>query len=513
MTVLAELNPKHGAASIYRTRDLVSPAMMPQLMQGNLLTTNWHIFEPKSTQSGSRVVKSGKRQLIRDTVIISNQTARIRGKRYITESELQRQETLDLITVKSRKTDKEGNLQSAEIEEEKYIETDAAVVRRVLQKDLGSRSNILVFNDEAHHAYRLQDDNSNEQDDALFDEEELDDYYHKEATVWVDGLDRIHKLRNINMCIDFSATPYFLSRAGKNTNRMFPWTVSSFDLQDAIESGLVKIPQLAVRDSSGDDVPVYFNIWQWVLNKLTSTERGGKRIGAKPEAIIKHAHAPIEMMCGEWSNLRKSTENSDDPRPPVFIIVCKTKNLAKLIYDWLAEGKQPNDSIPLATQKDLRNTPEKQNTILVYSDVQKDIDSGGSTSSKKEEVDWMRFTLYTIGKTAWPSNDQGHAQYPEGFEALATKRKHGLHPPGRDVRCVVSVGMLTEGWDCNTVTHIIGLRPFMSQLLCEQVVGRGLRRISYELGEDGLMQEEVANILGIPMSAFTVKATGHRRKQ
>ena len=97
----------------------------------------------------------------------------------------------------------------------------------------------------------------------------------------------------------------------------------------------------------------------------------------------------------------------------------------------------------------------------------------------------MRFTLDTVGKTDWPRDRQGRPIYPEGFEELAKKLERPLHPPGRDVRCIVSVGMLTEGWDCNTVTHIIGLRPFMSQLLCEQVVGRGLRRASYEVGEDG----------------------------
>ena len=105
--------------------------------------------------------------------------------------------------------------------------------------------------------------------------------------------------------------------------------------------------------------------------------------------------------------------------------------------------------------------------------------------AKSDEIRWMRFTLDTVGKTNWPTDRQGRPLYPEGFEELAKKLERPLHPPGRDVRCIVSVGMLTEGWDCNTVTHIIGLRPFMSQLLCEQVVGRGLRRASYELGENG----------------------------
>ncbi len=111
-----------------------------------------------------------------------------------------------------------------------------------------------------------------------------------------------------------------------------------------------------------------------------------------------------------------------------------------------------------------------------------------------------------VGKRHWPSDRQGRPVYPEGFEELAQKLGGRLHPPGRDVRCIVSVGMLTEGWDCNTVTHIVGLRPFMSQLLCEQVVGRGLRRASYDL-VDGKFPEEVAKVFGVPFEVIPFKAT------
>src|SRR5262249_19532636 len=121
------------------------------------------------------------------------------------------------------------------------------------------------------------------------------------------------------------------------------------------------------------------------------------------------------------------------------------------------------------------------------------------------ESRWMRTTLDTVGKTAWPQDRQGRPIYPEGFEDLARRLDRPLHPPGQDVRCIVSVGMLTEGWDCNTVTHIIGLRPFMSQLLCEQVVGRGLRRANYDVGPDGRLSEEVALVLGVPFQVIPFK--------
>jgi type III restriction enzyme len=122
-----------------------------------------------------------------------------------------------------------------------------------------------------------------------------------------------------------------------------------------------------------------------------------------------------------------------------------------------------------------------------------------------DEARWMRFTLDTVGKRDWTRDDQGRPIYPEGFEDLAKKLDRPLHPPGRDVRCIVSVGMLTEGWDCNTVTHIVGLRPFMSQLLCEQVVGRALRRANYDLNADGKFDEEIAQILGVPFEVIPFK--------
>lgn len=508
---LAELDPKKGESSIYRTRDLVPPAFMSQLTQGRVLTVNWHVFEPRSTQSGGKVVKAGRHVSLRETVLIGSTTTTARGRRYMTEKDLMQNSALGLLKILSEEKDKQGNLKKVEVQTEKYIESDTAIVRRVLGAELGTRSNVLVFNDEAHHAYRLRSDNDEEKEkDDLIGDEEVAKNYYKEATVWVDGLDRVNKLRSINFCVDFSATPYFLGNAGKDTNRIFPWTVSSFDLQDAIESGLVKIPQLAARDSSGNNVPGYFNIWKWILPHLTPTERGGKKSDVKPEAILKYAHTPIAMLGGMWEERRQEMSGSDDPRPPVFIIVCKTRKLAKIVYEWIAEDKPPNATIPRAHLDALRNDSEHQNTICVYSDVQNEIESG---NAKGDENRWMRHTLDTIGKTDWPRDSQNRPQYPEGFEELAEKMSRDKHPPGRDVRCIVSVGMLTEGWDCNTVTHIIGLRPFMSQLLCEQVIGRGLRRISYDVGENGLMNEETASVLGVPLSAFTIKATGTSKRQ
>ncbi len=135
------------------------------------------------------------------------------------------------------------------------------------------------------------------------------------------------------MCVDLSATPYYLARVGQDANRPFPWVVSDFGLVDSIESGLVKIPQLAVRDTSGAAIPGYFNIWRWILPRLTAAERGGRRGSVQPEAILKHAHVPIAMLGGLWELLRAEWGRRDTAgRPPVFIIVCKNTALAKVIH-------------------------------------------------------------------------------------------------------------------------------------------------------------------------------------
>lgn len=274
---LAELDPKKGEASLYRIRDLVPPAMMPQLAQGRILTTNWHVFEPRSTQTGSKVVKTGQRVSTRETVLIGDRTTTAHGRRYMTEKDLRHKSALGLLNLLSEEKATGGNLKKAEILEEKYVESDTAIVRRVLDAELGTRRNVLVFNDEAHHAYRLRTGNGEEGDNLLGDEDAAENYY-KEATVWVEGLDRVHKLRGINFCVDFSATPYFLGKAGKDTNRIFPWTVSNFDLQDAIEAGLVR-----------------FRYWQYGILPAstfpaTSTSGNGFcRNSRRPSAAAKRA--------------------------------------------------------------------------------------------------------------------------------------------------------------------------------------------------------------------------------
>ncbi len=440
---------------------------------------------------------------ITEKIKIGPKTTTARGTRYLTQDEFDRQVAAGLLTVLEEDRDRDGCLRKVKVESYKYVESDTSLVNKVLGSGVRGKQNILIMNDEAHHAYRIRRPEPDEDEDETIGEDEADEFF-KEATVWIDGLDRIQKLRGINFCVDLSATPYFLGRVGQETNRTFPWVVSDFGLTDAIESGLVKIPQLAVRDTTGSEIPGYLNIWRWILPKLTPAERGGKKASPKPEAILKWAHTPIAMLGGLWEQLRCEWEEpKDDPRPPVFITVCKNTRIAKIVFEWLGEDKLPM-GIPSARIMGFVNRDGQINTIRVDSKVVRETDSG---EAKADETRWMRLTLDTVGKTQWPTNRQGMPIYPEGFEELAKKLERPLHPPGRDIRCIVSVGMLTEGWDCNTVTHIIGLRPFMSQLLCEQVVGRGLRRKNYpDIGPGDKFPEEVATVFGVPFEVIPFKA-------
>jgi type III restriction enzyme len=504
---LRELDPDRGEASIYRTRDLVPTDMMPILTRGKVLVTNWHVFELQSMQTGgvsAKVIKAGKEVRTKDTIHMGPKTTTARGKRYLTETDLEQQIATGMLSVLEEERDKKGNLLRVKVESVRYVESDTALINRVLGREVGGKQNILVLNDEAHHAYRIKRDEPEAGEEEEFGDEQEAEEFFQEATVWIDGLDKIDKHRGINFCVDLSATPYFLGRVGQETNKPFPWIVSDFGLVDAIEAGLVKIPQLSVRDTTGEEIASYFNIWQWILTKLTTSERGGSKGSPKPEAILKYAHHPIAILGGDWEKeCAERQTHSEDPRPPVFILVCKNTRIAKVVYEWLAENNCPT-GIPPARIDGLLNRNGQINTIRVDSKVVHETDT---EEAKSDESRWMRFILDTVGKTSWTSDSQGRPIYPDGFELLANKLERPLHPPGRDVKCIISVGMLTEGWDCTTVTHIIGIRPFMSQLLCEQVVGRGLRRTDYsDFDEEGKLREEVATVFGVPFEVIPFKA-------
>lgn len=371
-------------------------------------------------------------------------------------------------------------------------ESERAVVNRVLGPGALGKKNLLVFNDEAHHAYRIPPQVTAEE--KLDDEfEELDEVEMKEATVWVEGIDKVNRERGVNFALDLSATP--LIRNGPDAGRLFPWVVSDFGLVDAIECGLVKIPQLPVATPSGREVPEYFNIWDWIVKeKLSAGERGGKRGNVKPEAILAHAKLPMKILADDWRKTFKEWKEQADagqrpPVPPVYIVVCRDTKLAGVIFGALANPGKGEEIAP-----EFVNADGEENTIRVDSKVVEEMESG----SKNIESRRLRAILDTIGKARWPGD-----RVSEEWKTLANELGvDPLTPPGKSIRCIVSVGMLTEGWDATTVTHIVGIRPFQSQLLCEQVVGRALRRAQW----NDLKVEEVARIFGVPFEVVPFKA-------
>lgn len=479
---LQELDPAFGDSSLYRTRQLVPPHRMEELRRGEVMIANWHRLAKKETNTvngdSAKVVKTG------DPVEV----------------------------VKNAGKDNE----SVEV---KYFESDAAWFKRIRQ-ELGSgkgRSpHWLVFNDEAHHAYRRGDVTGEEQ--SLDEDKDLAKKNEREATIWIEGLDRINKLaggsrkRGINLCVDLSATPFYIQGSGNEVGKPFPWVVSDFGLLDAIESGLVKIPQLPSRDVTGADEAAYFNIWRWVQAKA---EEDGYGARLTPELVMNYASAPINLLAAEWHQRFQEWESTSKqqhkhPVPPVFIVVCRDTAVAKEVYAWLANGNDSHGVSPLW----FRNQPGQEITVRIDSKVIEDIEEGGT----KDETRRLRFILDTVGKAEWPGG-----KIPEEWSELVRKHNEKVAsedndgslkwmderiPPGRDIRCIVSVAMLAEGWDANTVTHIVGLRPFGSQLLCEQVVGRALRRKSYALNEEtGLFAEETAKVFGVPFELIPFKVS------
>lgn len=479
---LQELDPALGDLSLYRTRQLVPPHRMEELRRGEVMIANWHRLAKKETNSvngdSAKVVKTGE-----PVTVVKNA-----GK-------------------------------ANEAVETKYFESDAAWFKRI-RRELGSgkgRSpHWLIFNDEAHHAYRRGDTESD--DVTLDDDKDLAKKNAREATIWIEGLDRINKLaggsrrKGINLCLDLSATPFYIQGSGNEVGQPFPWIVSDFGLLDAIESGLVKIPQLPARDVSGAEEAAYFNIWRWVQAKA---KEAGFPTNLTPEIVMNFASAPINLLAAEWHQRFVEWEafakdQHKHPVPPVFIVVCRDTSVAKEVHAWLANG---NDSYGVSPPW-FKNEPGQEVTVRIDSKVIEDIEEGGT----KDETRRLRFILDTVGKAEWPGG-----KVPDDWSELVRKHNDKVAsddndgslkwideriPPGRDVRCIVSVAMLAEGWDANTVTHIVGLRPFGSQLLCEQVVGRALRRKSYALNEETQMfAEETAKVFGVPFELIPFKVS------
>jgi type III restriction enzyme len=383
-------------------------------------------------------------------------------------------------------------------------ETPEAFARNRLG-DLWDDEPLLVLNDEGHHAYRP----APVPDDADLTADERAD--REEATVWVAGLDRIQAACGIAFCVDLSATPFYIKGSGYPEGSPFPWIVSDFSLVDAIESGITKIPRLPAMDNTGRPDPKYFHLWDHITRDLKAGERftGGK---PKPEVVYRKAEDALLTLAGEWRERHEQILGAapgQDRTPPVLIIVCDNTQIAQEFFrvisgESLVKRKNEADEDDLEDEEDHGKARRKKRSkhIKAYSAGLK----GFAEFWNRPGVDvTIRIDTELLSQA---ESDKVDATRKEAAEALrrVVSTVGRLGEPGEKVRCVISVNMLSEGWDANNVTHILGLRAFRSQLLCEQVVGRGLRRMDYEPDPaTGLLTPEYVDIFGVPFSLIPFK--------
>lgn len=371
---------------------------------------------------------------------------------------------------KRRSVDKRGAL------------SDEAYVRSVLG-EMASAENILVINDEAHHAWRVPP----KVKVAGVSKDEL-----KEATKWIGGLDRIHKARRILICYDLTATPFAPTGRKSGEETLFKWIVSDFGLNDAIESGLVKTPRVVVRDDGELNSKYKSKFYHIYTDPDVKTNLNRKALPQEPlPELVDKAYY---FLGKDWLETANAWKDSGIATPPVLITVANITHTAARVQFAFAHKRfkieelcDPDRILHIDSNVLDEAEAEEEVTDLQIdnptedeTEESNDSETGenGSTPlkklSKKDRAELLRRTVDTVGR--------------EG-------------EPGARIQNVISVGMLSEGWDAKTVTHIMGLRAFTSQLLCEQVVGRGLRRTSYEVdSQTGLFQPEYVNIFGVPFT-------------
>ena len=403
---LAVLEPSHPD-NYYKEFDIVPSSLLDKLRQGKVVVRNWHALNWETDEK----------------------------------------------VAQKRSVDKRG------------AKSDEAYVREVLGEMARAR-NLLVVNDEAHHAWRVP--LGSKVQGVSKDEIE-------EATKWVGGLDRIHRARRILTCYDFSATPFVPSGKKSAEDALFDWIVSDFGLNDAIESGLVKTPRVVVRDDAVPDAQTYKSRLYHIYNDPEVKDDLSRK--AKPEEPLPDLVTNGYHLLGyDWQETAKAwDEKGVEARPVMITVTNRTETAARVKYAF-DRNRMHIDALSdperiLHIDSKVLSEAEATETSLVLMNGD---DGPASARTKKEQAEWLRRQVDTVGQ---------------------------IGKPGGPIQNVISVGMLSEGWDAKTVTHIMGLRAFTSQLLCEQVVGRGLRRTSYEVNQEtGLFESEYVNIFGVPFT-------------
>jgi type III restriction enzyme len=401
-----------------------------------------------------------------------------------------------------------------------FTETPEQMVRRVC-RELGNKKNIVVINDEAHHCYRRRADA--EDVPLKGDERKEAEQREEEARIWISGIEAVKAKIGVRVVYDLSATPFFLRGSGYSEGTLFKWVVSDFSLIDAIESGIVKVPRVPVSDNSmkGDE-PTYRDLWLRIRENLPRKGRGTEKLAAEPN-LPAELEGALQSLYTNYESYYKRWELNTEARsrgltPPVFIVVCNNTNVSKMVFDYIAGWEKSiseDESIPVPGKLQLFSNVEhgvwsaRPNTILVDSNQ---LESGEAMSDDFKKIAALEIAEFKSEYRArFPGRDAEDLTDEDILrEVMNTIGKQGKL--GEQIKCVVSVSMLTEGWDANTVTHILGVRAFGTQLLCEQVVGRGLRRMSYAADENDRFAPEYAEVYGVPFSFIPSAGTTENPK-
>jgi type III restriction enzyme len=440
----------------YRQRDIVSTELLERLQQAKILITNFHAFQLREKVAAGKLTKA----------ILANG----------------------------------GN--SA------FTESPAEMVRRVC-RELGNKKNIIVINDEAHHCYRRKPDGDGEK--LTGDERREAEKRDEEARVWISGIEAIKAKIGVKSIYDLSATPFFLRGSGWPEGTLFPWVVSDFSLIDAIEAGIVKVPRVPVADDAMTGaLPTYRDLWLGIRDHLPKKGRGTEAVVGEPN-LPAELEGALQSLYGNYERSHRLWEQAAssgvrDMTPPVFIVVCNNTNVSKLVFDYIAGWEKPlpdgstvvvPGKLPLFSNEESGRWSARPKTVLIDSEQ---LESGEAMSLEFKKIASAEIEEF---KAEYRARFPGRDAESLTDEDLLREVMNTVGKPaklGEQVKCVVSVSMLTEGWDANTVTHILGVRAFGTQLLCEQVVGRGLRRRSYAINGQGMFEPEYAEVYGVPFS-------------
>ena len=446
--------------SYYASRELVPRNMLEDLQRARIVITNYHALRPRERLE----VSSGGRALLQG-----------RGAPLET------------------------------------LESEGQMVQRVMP-ELMALKNVMVLNDEGHHCYRHKPGDDDDEGPLAREDRQEADRNNEEARVWISGLEIVNRKLGVSQVVDLSATTFFLRGSGYAEGTLFPWTVIDFSLMDAIECGIVKLPRVPVADNiPGEQVPVFRNLWEHIRKDMPRAGRS-KAGNLDPLDLPTTLQTALQALYGHYKTTYEQWQAEDATVPPCFIVVCNNTSTSKLVYDFISGFERQNEDGSTSLQDGrlelFRNFDEYGNRYPLPRTLL--IDSQQLESGDKLSDDFRRAAAAQIEQFRWERQERsGNREEADRIteqellrEVMNTVGKEGRL--GQSIRCVVSVSMLTEGWDANTVTHVLGVRAFGTQLLCEQVVGRALRRQCYKLNEDGVFNVEYADVLGIPFD-FTAR--------